>query len=134
MAKTQAAADGDAPKKKGGKGKLIMLVGAILVVGGGGAGGALYAMQSGLIGGGQDAVKVDNGPHLVPKSEEKRASLTGDANGENKGSGVTSKAPLGNGGEKYASTYYTLDKEFTSNLKDSVHFVQVGIHLFKLPF
>lgn len=127
MAKTQAAADGDAPKKKGGKGKLIMLVGAFLVVGGGGAGGALYAMQSGLIGGGQDAVKVDNGPHLVPKSEEKRASLTGDANGENKGSGVTSKAPLGNGGEKYASTYYTLDKEFTSNLKDSVHFVQVGI-------
>ncbi|MFX7862307.1 flagellar basal body-associated FliL family protein, partial [Acinetobacter baumannii] len=56
-----------------------------------------------------------------------RASLTGDANGENKGSGVTSKAPLGNGGEKYASTYYTLDKEFTSNLKDSVHFVQVCI-------
>src|SRR3546814_14465115 len=35
--------------------------------------------------------------------------------------------PLGVGGDKYASTYYAMDKEFTSNLRDSAHYVQVGI-------
>jgi flagellar protein FliL len=37
------------------------------------------------------------------------------------------KPPAGEGGDKYASTYYQLEKEFTSNLRESVHFVQVGI-------
>jgi flagellar FliL protein len=35
--------------------------------------------------------------------------------------------PKGEGGDKYASNYYPLEKEFTSNLQDSVHFIQVGI-------
>ncbi|MGJ3648417.1 flagellar basal body-associated FliL family protein [Sphingomonas sp. GlSt437] len=126
MAKAQVETpDGEAPKKKGKK-KLLMLVGAFVVIGGGGAGGALYAMQSGLLGGGA-TVKVDNGPHLVPKSLEKRASASGEGGGESKSGGSSNNAPLGTGGEKYASTYYTIDKEFTSNLRDSVHFIQVGI-------
>ena len=33
----------------------------------------------------------------------------------------------GEGGDQYASNYYSFDKEFTSNLRDSVHFIQVGI-------
>jgi flagellar protein FliL len=35
--------------------------------------------------------------------------------------------PKGHGGDKYASSYYPFEKEFTANLQDSVHFVQVGI-------
>ena len=35
--------------------------------------------------------------------------------------------PDGAGGEAYASNYYALEKEFTANLQDSVHFIQVGI-------
>src|SRR6185312_3645632 len=35
--------------------------------------------------------------------------------------------PAGQGGEKYASNYYALDKEFTANLQDSIHMVQVGV-------
>jgi flagellar FliL protein len=35
--------------------------------------------------------------------------------------------PTGKGGDNYASNYYPLEKEFTSNLQDSVHFIQVGI-------
>ena len=29
--------------------------------------------------------------------------------------------------EPYASNYYAMEKEFTSNLQNSVHFVQVGV-------
>ena len=35
--------------------------------------------------------------------------------------------PLGTGGDKYASTYYPMEKEFTSNLRDSAHYVQIGL-------
>ncbi|MEG8053105.1 flagellar basal body-associated FliL family protein [Sphingomonas aerolata] len=36
-------------------------------------------------------------------------------------------APAGEGGDRYASTYYALEKEFTANLQDSAHFIQVGV-------
>ena len=39
----------------------------------------------------------------------------------------SSFTPTGAGGERYASNYYAMDKEFTANLQDSVHFVQIGI-------
>ena len=61
------------------------------------------------------------GPRLVPKSEQKRIGL-----GTGEGGGAGASKP-GTGGEKYASNYYAMEKEFTSNLQDSVHFVQVGI-------
>jgi flagellar protein FliL len=104
----------DAPKKKGGMMKMVMLgVGGLVLVGGGVAGG-VYAASG--------HAAVDHSPKLVPKSEEKR--LSGASDGEGKGGKAT---PPGTGGDQYASNYYTLDKEFTSNLQDSVHFIQVGL-------
>src|SRR5471030_44449 len=109
-------------KKKGGMMKILLLVVGALVLVGGGVGGALYAMNAGLIGGGKGGHE-ETGPRLVPKVEQKRAG-SGEG-GEAKEGGH--KPPTGTGGDKYASNYYAMDKEFTSNLQDSVHFVQVGI-------
>ena len=114
-------------KKKGKLGKILMMtVGGVVLIGGGVAGG-LYATGSPLLhGGGAKAAEVDAGPHLVPKAEQKR--ITGDTgSGEASGSGGGQDTPAGSGGDKYASNYYAMDKEFTSNLQNSVHFVQVGI-------
>lgn len=110
-------------KKKGGALKWILLgTGAVLLVGGG-VGGGLYASDAGLLGGGEEAADAGK-PRLVPKSEEIRASEAKEGeNSESKGL----KTPAGEGGEKYASTYYALEKEFTSNLRESVHFIQVGV-------
>ena len=105
------------PKKKGGKKKLMLIGLGGLILAGGGVGGGLYA--TGLIGGGagHDEKKSDE-PHLVPKSEQKYAGEGGEGGGEKAGEG---------GGDANASSYYTFDKEFTSNLLDSVHFIQVGL-------
>ena len=121
-----------APKKKG-KMKTILIGGvALLVLVGGGVGAGVYASSAGLIGGGGHAAEADDGkPKLVPKSEQKHATEGGEGGGhggedaapENHGM----KPPAGQGGDKYASTYYPLEKDFTSNLQDSVHFVQVGV-------
>ncbi|WP_375249602.1 flagellar basal body-associated protein FliL [Sphingomonas sp.] len=132
-----------APKKKG-KMKMILIgtVGVLALVGGG-VGAGLYAAGSGLVGGGgAHAPKEDpNVPHLVPKSEQKRPGNGGEGGeggegghggGESTESGESSShegapTPTGAGGERYASNYYAMDKEFTANLQDSVHFVQIGI-------
>lgn len=113
-----ADAKEDTPKKKGKMGKIIvMAVGAIVLIGGGVAGG-VYA--SGALGGGHH--EEEKGPKLVPKSEQKR----GGGEGEEGGGGEV-RGASGEGGDKYASTYYPLEKDFTSNLRDSVHFVQMGL-------
>ncbi|HXH16964.1 MAG TPA: flagellar basal body-associated FliL family protein [Sphingomonas sp.] len=118
--------------KKKGKMKTILIGGvAPLVLVGGGVGAGVYASGSGLIGGGGHADVDDGKPKLVPKSEQKHAEEGGEGGGhggeeaapENHGM----KPPAGQGGDKYASTYYPMEKEFLSNLQDSVHFVQVGI-------
>jgi flagellar FliL protein len=108
--------------KKGGMMKILLIVVGLLVVVGGGVGGALYAMNAGLIGGHAGAA-VAEGPRLVPKAEQKRVGSGEGAEGAATGH----KPPTGTGGDKYASNYYAMDKEFTSNLQDSVHFVQIGI-------
>lgn len=108
------------PKKKGKKKLILMLL--VLTVAGGGAGGA-YAL--GLIGGGKASAEVAEGPQLVPKAEQKRGGGGEGKEGEVKPSGKA--PPSGSGGDKYASNYYPLDKDFTSNLRDSVHYVQVGL-------
>lgn len=130
--------DAAAPEKKGGKKKLLVGAMALLVLVGGGVGAGVYAAQSGMIGGGHaGAAKQDpNKPHLVPKSEQKSASA-GEGEGEGGGHGEGEEAaashndgkptPDGEGGDQYASTYYAMDKDFTSNLQDSVHFIQVGV-------
>ena len=130
--------DDAAPKKKKGMMKPLMLgVGGLVLVGGG-VGAGLYA--GGAVAGGTDAHAAEKEkPHLVPKSEEKRAGAEGGeggegghggGEGESEGGGESHgglPTPEGEGGDKYASTYYPMEKEFTSNLLDSVHFVQVGL-------
>lgn len=119
--------DKAAPKKKGGMMMIIIIAVGALVLGGGGVGAGLYF--SGALGGGGGEAHVETGPKLIPKADEKKAALegAGGEGGHGEGSGKTETGPLGSGGDKYASTYYTMDKEFTSNLQDSVHFIQVGI-------
>lgn len=113
-------------KKKGGAMKWVLLgTGAIVLIGGG-VGGGLYASNAGLFGGAKAEESTDaDTPRLVPKSEEVRAKGEGKEGEDGAGKGM--KTPEGSGGDKYASTYYALEKEFTSNLRESVHFIQVGI-------
>ncbi|SOB80156.1 flagellar FliL protein [Sphingomonas guangdongensis] len=127
-----------APKKKGKLGKLLVLgLGTLLLVGGG-VGAGLYAASSGMIGGGGHEKDADaDTPKLVPKSEQKRAGADGGEGGDHGGgeseggeSGEKHEGlptPAGEGGDKYASTYFTMEKDFTSNLKESAHFIQVGL-------
>lgn len=124
-----------APKKKG---KLVKILGLVLGVGvlvGGGVGAGLYAASSGMAGGAHGAAKEDpNKPHLVPKSEQKRAGAGGEGEGGHGGGEEAASTSHGGlptpesmAGDKFASNYYPLEKEFTSNLQDSTHFVQVGV-------
>ncbi|PAX08360.1 flagellar basal body-associated FliL family protein [Sphingomonas lenta] len=133
------AAEEKPAKKKGKLGKiLVFALGGLLLVGGG-VGAGVFAAGSGLVPGGPGAAHAEDDkpkPKLVLKSEQKRA---GDgAEGEGGKSGGESEAkpadgPAGKpvpevpGGEKYASNYFAMEKEFTSNLQNSVHFVQVGV-------
>ncbi|WP_326525398.1 flagellar basal body-associated FliL family protein [Sphingomonas sp.] len=125
------APDGAPKKKKGKLGKLLVIGVGLIALVGGGVGAGLYAASSGMIGGGHAAEaegeKID-APRLIPKSEQKRVSAAGGEGGEGEGAAKGgSPTPMGKGGDKYASNYFTMEKEFTSNLKESVHFIQVGI-------
>jgi flagellar FliL protein len=115
----------DAPKKKGKMGKIIVMVVGVLVLIGGGIGAGLYAARAGLIGGG--ARHEDHGPKLVPKEEQKRASAAAGEGGHGEGGSSGPTPPSGEGGDKYASNYYAMEKDFTSNLQNSTHFVQIGL-------
>lgn len=94
------------PKKKKGKlGRMLLVGGGGVVLLGGGVGAGLFF--SGAMGGAAHAgaPAVDpNKPQLVPRK---------DAHGDDE--------------PGYETSYYPLEKEFTSNLKDSVHFVQAGL-------
>lgn len=133
MSDTDEAPEAAPKKKKGKLGKLLLIGTALIALVGGGVGAGLYAASSGLIG--SHETKSDDHadrPQLVPKDEQKRASAAaGEGKGEGEGEGAAKAAglptPKGSGGDKYASNYFTLEKEFTSNLKESVHFIQVGI-------
>ncbi|WP_333917166.1 flagellar basal body protein FliL [Sphingomonas sp. LR60] len=126
----------------------MIIIGAVgvIVLLGGGVGAGLYAAGSGMVGGGaKPAAHEDpNKPKLVPKSEQKHPGDGGEggeggegghgggeaaAEGGGEGGGEAHGAPTpeGSGGEPYASNYFAMDKEFTSNLQDSVHFLQIGL-------
>ncbi len=113
--------------KKGGKGKKMLLLGlgGVLLIGGG-VGAGVYA-GGGLGGGGASAQKpaVDpNQPQLVLKGQ---GVAEGGAEGGEGAEGGPGPSLAGGGGEKYESTYFQIEKEFTSNLKDSPRFVQIGL-------
>lgn len=124
-----------APKKKGGLKKILFLGVGVAALLGGGVGAGLYAASTGLVGGGHGAPVDDGKPKLVPKAEQKRGGASEGGEGEGHGDGEASSAsshagkpvPAGGHGERYASNYYALEKDFTSNLQESVHMVQVGI-------
>jgi flagellar FliL protein len=127
------APDTPAPKKKGKK-KLLIGAVALLVLVGGGVGAGVYAAQSGMIGSSHKAAAEDpDKPHLVPKSEQKAPGGEGEGGGHGGGEGEAAAAhvgkptPEGEDGDRYASNYYALDKDFTSNLQDSIHVIQVGV-------
>lgn len=142
------AAAAPEPKKKGKLMKILVpVLGAVILLGGG-VGAGLYAAGSGLVGGGGgDAhapAEDEHKPKLVPKSEQKRAGEGGgeegghggggEEGGHGEGGGEAAEAgheglptPAGHGGEPYASNYFAMEKEFTSNLQDSTHIVQVGL-------
>ena len=145
MSDTEAA---PAPKKKGKMKMILLIVVGVVVLLGGGIGAGLYAAGSGLVGGGggkHEEKEDPNKPHLVPKAEQKRAGEGGGEGGEHGGGGeggggehgggegeakeehVGAPTPHGSGGEEYASNYYAMEKEFTANLQNSIHFVQVGV-------
>ena len=120
----------DAPKKKGGKKKILMMAVALIALVGGGVGAGVYASSAGLIGGGHAAAAAEHGPKLVPKADQKRPAAGGEGGEGGHGSSSSSggkSVPSGGGGDQYASNYYTMDPQFTSNLQDSVHVIQVGI-------
>ncbi|MBN2973831.1 flagellar basal body-associated FliL family protein [Roseomonas aeriglobus] len=145
MSDKPEAPEGAKPKKKGGIVKILVIVVVLLALVGGGVGAGLYAASSGLIGGHKEEAEDPDKPKLVPKSEEKRADAGGEGgeggsgggggHGGAEGEDGAAKAeegdhlptPKGRGGDDYASNYFTMEKEFTSNLKESTHFIQVGI-------
>lgn len=135
-------------KKKGKLVKILVMVVGVVALLGGGVGAGLYASSSGLIGGGGGHGKDEppeekkDLPKLVPKSEEVKAGAGGEGgegggHGGGEGGGESGDAahsdensrptPEMEGGDRWASTYYAMEKEFTSNLSDSTHFIQVGV-------
>lgn len=135
-------------KKKGKLVKILVMVVGVVALLGGGVGAGLYASSSGLIGGGgghgekEPPEEKKDLPKLVPKSEEVKAGAGGEGGeggghggGEGGGEGGSAEhgdensrpTPEMEGGDRWASTYYAMEKEFTSNLSDSTHFIQVGV-------
>ncbi|HEU4961827.1 MAG TPA: flagellar basal body-associated FliL family protein [Sphingomonas sp.] len=114
------------PKKKGKLVKLLGIAVVLIVLVGVGAGAGMFFAQK-MGGAKAEAAPADNLPRLVPKSEEVRVSAAEGSGSETSGAGAKEATPPGEGGAKYASTYYELDKDFTSNLQDSVHYIQIGV-------
>lgn len=104
------ADDKPAPKKKGGKLKLIIIgVGAIALLGGGGVAAGVYVGRSHAKGPMEDP----NAPKLVERKDAAEVSTPWNGAGPDP--------------RKYQASYYTFEQSFTSNLKDSDSFVQVGL-------
>lgn len=120
--------DKTAPKK-GGKKKLLIGAVALIAMVGGGVAAGVYAASSGMVGGGHAAAEAEDAdkPKLVLKADQKPAEGKEGGHAETTGGGEGKPTPEGHGGDKYASTYYALDKDFTANLQDSVHVIQIGV-------
>ncbi len=105
-----AAPEAAAPKKKG---KKLILILALLILVGAGAGAGVYF--SGILGPSHEegAEPAKDLPKLVAKG-----SKAADPEADKASSGEASK---------YESSYFQIEKEFTSNLKDSSHLIQIGL-------
>ncbi|QHL90173.1 flagellar basal body protein FliL [Sphingomonas changnyeongensis] len=105
-----SAAPPPAPKRR----SPLLLIGGVILLAGTGAGATVFLMTSGLVGGKPGDVAAPAGPQLVPKGMRADAETPAE----------TAPAP---GAPKYESTYFQMEREFTSNLKDSAHLIQVGL-------
>lgn len=106
-----------APKKKGGLKKILIVTVGVVALLGAGIGAGLYAAGAGLAG--DHAPKEDpNRPKLVPKPGIDEARL------------AQAEAALAKGKFErslYQATYYPITDTFTSNLRDSDGFMQLGL-------
>lgn len=128
-----------APKKKGGKGRLILLALAAFLLGGAGVVGALYAM--GMFNPAPSGpVEDPNKPKLVKKGEDPvaiadKAKADGGVSGEGAGhipteahvpkEGVDLPRPADVSG--FQATYFQMPAPYTSNLSDSSALVQIAL-------
>lgn len=128
MSDSEKAVDAP-PGQKGRPGRIIVMAAGAIVLVGGGFGAGLYAAGSAMVGSGASAhAREGNKPRLVPKSEQKHpADAEGGGESGDGAAHAGQPVPAGEGGDRYASNYYAMDKEFTANLQDSVHFIQVGV-------
>jgi flagellar FliL protein len=113
MATAAVPAVDPAPKKKGKK-KLIIIL-AALVLAGGGAGAGLFF--TGMLGGAAEQEPAKDLPKLLPKGSKPKTEEKAEGGGSSEGG----EAP------KYETSYFQMEKEFTSNLKESSHLIQVGL-------
>ncbi len=109
--KPAVAADEAAPAKQGGKlKKLLIIGGGIVLAGGGGAAAAVYTGAFGL--GAKHEAEDPNRPKLMLRAGGEEAAPKD----------VAKLDPA-----KYKATYYTLEQNFMSNLRDSDAFAQVSL-------
>ncbi|GAB5348449.1 flagellar basal body-associated FliL family protein [Alteriqipengyuania sp. 357] len=106
----------EAPKKKGGFVKLL-LIGLALV--GAGGGGTYAAFATGMIGTAHEK-KEDTGPQYVLKGAKDPYAVKSDKD-------EGGKVVHGSGGSKYRTAYYEFQEEFTSNLAGGANLVQVSL-------
>jgi flagellar protein FliL len=134
----------EAPKKKGGKGKLIIILLIALVMGGAGAAGGLYAAGA-FTQKAEEGPKEDpNKPRLVLTSEDPEAvaaQFGGSAKGEHGEKSDSHGQPgkgfaLPPGGvdlprpkniANYHATYFQIPVPFTSNMVDTDSFAQISV-------
>ncbi len=108
-----------APGKKGGKlKKMLVFGGGALLLLGGGAGAGIYASGVGLGGHGAAAKEDPNAPKLVKREGGEDHEAAAPAHGAKPGEPDMSA---------YKATYYPLEQTFTSNLRDSDGFAQIGL-------
>lgn len=110
----------DAPaeaKPKQGKKKLILMIAGGLVLAGGGVAGGMLASGLGM-GGAKAAEHIDpDAPKLVVREHQ-------EANAADEAKPVGSFAP---DPRRYKSSYYTMDQNFTSNLRDTDGIAQLAL-------
>lgn len=111
-----------APPKKRSMKKMLIIGGGVLVLICGGIGAGLYAAGSGLVG----------ASHQGPKEDPNKPKLVAKGGGEGGDVAVPITTGKGTGDEKFdrskfKASYYPIESTFTSNLRDSDGFMQIGI-------
>jgi flagellar protein FliL len=114
MSDDKSAADAPKKKKGGLVKKLVMFVGLPVVLLGGGAGVGIYAAGAGIVGGGEGehAKKTHHLPLELKEHQEGPTELP-------EGAKIDPSI--------YKSTYYPIEQPFTSNLRDTDGFLQMGL-------